>query len=86
MIIAIFLIITAVILALFVSKYQSYKQLEQDYQKLKSQQEQMREPVFVDDVDNHQLDKESEPSATMAMCLMLTRTGLLLWCRANSMS
>lgn len=59
MVVVIMFIVVAVILALFVSKNQDYKRLERDYLKLKSQQEQVREPVFVDDVDNHQLDKES---------------------------
>lgn len=59
MMIAFLIIVASVFLALFVSKRQEYKQLERDYKKLESQQEQVREPVFVDDVDNHQLDKES---------------------------
>ena len=59
MVIAIISIVAAVLLALYVSKSQDYKALERDNKWLKEQREQAPEPVAVDDVDNHPLDKET---------------------------
>ena len=63
MIIAIISIVAAVLLALYVSKSQDYKALERDNKWLKEQREQAPEPVAVDDVDNHPLDKETAMEA-----------------------
>lgn len=63
MVIAIVSIVAAVLLALYVSKSQDYKALERDNKWLKEQREQAPEPVAVDDVDNHPLDKESAMEA-----------------------
>ena len=63
MVIAIISIVAAVLLALYVSKNQDYKALERDNKWLKEQREQTPEPVAVDDVDNHPLDKESAMEA-----------------------
>lgn len=63
MIIAIISIAAAVLLALYVSKSQDYKALERDNKWLREQREQAPEPVAVDDVDNHPLDKESAMEA-----------------------
>lgn len=63
MVIAIISIVTAVLLALYVSKSQDYKALERDNKWLKEQREQTPEPVAVDDVDNHPLDKETAMEA-----------------------
>lgn len=63
MVIAIISIVAAVLLALYVSKSQDYKALERDNKWLKEQREQVPEPVTVDDVDNHPLDKETAMEA-----------------------
>lgn len=63
MVIAIISIVAAIFLALYVSKSQDYKQLERDNKWLKDQQTQAAETVGVDDVDAHQLDKESAMEA-----------------------
>ena len=63
MVIAIISIVAAVLLALYVSKSQDYKALERDNKWLKEQREQAPEPVTVDDVDNHPLDKETAMEA-----------------------
>lgn len=63
MVIAIISIVAAVLLALYVSKSQDYKALERDNKWLKEQREQTPEPVAVDDVNNHPLDKESAMEA-----------------------
>lgn len=63
MVIAIISIVAAVLLALYVSKSQDYKALERDNKWLKEQREQTSEPVAVDDVDNHPLDKVSAMEA-----------------------
>lgn len=63
MVIAIISIVAAVLLALYVSKSQDYKALERDNKWLKEQREQASEPVAVDDVDNHPLDKETAMEA-----------------------
>ena len=63
MVVAIISIVAAVLLALYVSKSQDYKALERDNKWLKEQREQAQEPVAVDDVDNHPLDKESAMEA-----------------------
>ena len=63
MVIAIISIVAAVLLALYVSKSQDYKALEQNNKWLKEQREQAVEPVAIDDVDNHPLDKESAMEA-----------------------
>lgn len=63
MVIAIISIVAAVLLVLYVSKSQDYKALERDNKWLKEQREQTPEPVAVDDVDNHPLDKESAMEA-----------------------
>ena len=63
MVIAIISIVAAVLLALYVSKSQDYKALERDNKWLKEQREQAPEPVAVDDVDNHPLDKETAMEA-----------------------
>lgn len=63
MVIAIISIVAAVLLALYVSKSQDYKALERDNKWLKEQREQTPEPVAVDDVDSHPLDKESAMEA-----------------------
>lgn len=63
MVIAIISIVATVLLALYVSKSQDYKALERDNKWLKEQREQTPEPVAVDDVDNHPLDKESAMEA-----------------------
>lgn len=63
MVIAIISIVAAIFLALYVSKSQDYKQLERDNKWLKEQRNQVTESVGVDDVDAHQLDKESAMEA-----------------------
>lgn len=63
MVIAIISIVAAIFLALYVSKSQDYKQLERDNKWLKEQRNQVTESVGVDDVDDHQLDKESAMDA-----------------------
>lgn len=63
MVIAIISIVAAIFLALYVSKSQDYKQLERDNKWLKEQRNQVTESVGVDDVDDHQLDKESAMEA-----------------------
>lgn len=63
MVVAIISIVAAVLLALYVSKSQDYKALERDNKWLKEQREQAPEPVAVDDVDNHPLDKETAMEA-----------------------
>ncbi len=63
MVIAIISIVAAVLLALYVSKSQDYKALERDNKWLKEQRELAPEPVAVDDMDNHPLDKESAMEA-----------------------
>lgn len=63
MIIAIISIVAAIMLALYVSKSQDCKALERDNKWLKEQRERVPEPVAVDDVDNHPLDKESAMEA-----------------------
>ena len=63
MVVAIISIVAAVLLALYVSKSQDYKALERDNKWLKEQREQAPEPVTVDDVDNHPLDKETAMEA-----------------------
>lgn len=63
MVIAIISIVAAVLLALYVSKSQDYKALERDNKWLKEQREQAPEPVAVDDVDDHPLDKETAMEA-----------------------
>ena len=63
MIIAIISIVVAVLLALYVVKSQDYKQLERDNKWLKEQRENMPAPVAVDDVDSHQLNKETAMEA-----------------------
>lgn len=63
MVIAIISIVAAIFLALYVSKSQDYKQLERDNSFLKEQRIQVTESVGVDDVDSHQLDKESAMEA-----------------------
>ncbi len=63
MVIAIISIVAAVLLALYVSKCQDYKALERDNKWLMEQRERTPEPVTVDDVDNHPLDKESAMEA-----------------------
>ena len=50
-------------LALYVSKSQDYKALERDNKWLKEQREQAVDPVALDDVDNHPLDKETAMEA-----------------------
>lgn len=50
-------------LALYVSKSQDCKLLERDNKWLKEQREQVTEPIAVDDVDDHKLDKESAMEA-----------------------
>ena len=63
MVIAIISIVAAVLLPLYVSKSQDYKALERDNKWLKEQREQAPEPVAIDDVDNHPLDKETAMEA-----------------------
>ena len=63
MVIAIISIVAAVLLALYVSKSQDFKALERDNKWLKEQREQAPEPVAIDDVDNHPLDKETAMEA-----------------------
>ena len=63
MVIAIISIVAAVLLALYVSKSQDYKALERDNKWLKEQREQAPEPVAIDDVDDHPLDKETAMEA-----------------------
>lgn len=63
MVIAIISIVAAIFLALYVSKTQDYKQLERDNKWLKEQRNQVTESVGVEDVDDHQLDKESAMDA-----------------------
>lgn len=63
MVIAIISIVAAIFLALYVSKIQDYKQLEKDNNWLKEQRNQVTKTVGVDDVDSHQLNKESAMEA-----------------------
>ena len=63
MVIAIISIVAAVLLALYVVKSQDYKQLERDNKLLKEQRENTPAPVAVDDVDSHQLNKETAMEA-----------------------
>lgn len=63
MVIAIISIVASIFLALYVSKSQDYKQLERDNKWLKEQRNQVTESVGVDDVDAHQLVKESAMEA-----------------------
>ena len=63
MVIAIISIVAAVLLALYVVKSQDYKQLERDNKWLKEQRENTPAPVAVDDVDSHQLNKETAMEA-----------------------
>lgn len=63
MVIAIISIVTAVFLALYVSKSQDCKALERDNKWLKELRDRVPEPVAVDDVDAHPLDKESAMEA-----------------------
>lgn len=63
MVIAIISIMAAVLLALYVVKSQDYKQLERDNKWLKEQRENTPAPVAVDDVDSHQLNKETAMEA-----------------------
>ena len=63
MVIAIISIVAAIFLALYVSKSQDYKALERDNKWLKEQRNREPEPVAVDEVDLHQLDKESAMEA-----------------------
>lgn len=63
MVIAIISIVAVVLIALYVSKSQDYKALERDNKWLKEQREQAPEPVAVDDVDDHPLDKETAMEA-----------------------
>ena len=63
MVIAIISIVAAVLHALYVSKSHDFKALERDNKWLKEQREQAPEPVAVDDVDNHPLDKETAMEA-----------------------
>ena len=63
MVIAIISIVAAIFLALYVSKSQDYKQLEKDNNWLKEQRNQVTKTVGVDDVDSHQLNKESAMEA-----------------------
>ena len=63
MVIAIISIVAAVLLALYVVKSQDYKQLERDNKWLKEQCENTSAPVSVDDVDAHQLNKETAMEA-----------------------
>ena len=87
MVIAIISIVAAVLLALYVSKSQDYKAQERDNKWLKEQREQAPEPVAVDDVDNHPLDKESAMEAIRYNGFVLKRTtiGSLLWPRVSIM-
>lgn len=63
MVIAIISIVAAIFLALYVSKIQDYKQLEKDNNWLKEQRNQVTKTIGVDDVDSHQLNKESAMEA-----------------------
>lgn len=63
MVIAIISIVAAIFLALYVSKSRDYKQLEKDNNWLKEQRNQVTKTVGVDDVDSHQLNKESAMEA-----------------------
>ena len=63
MVIAIISIVAAVLLALYVVKCQDYKQLERDNKWLKEQRDNTPAPVAVDDVDSHQLNKETAMEA-----------------------
>lgn len=63
MVIAIISIVAAIFLTLYVSKSQDYKQLEKDNNWLKEQRNQVTKTVGVDDVDSHQLNKESAMEA-----------------------
>ena len=59
MIIFLAIVVVVVLLALFESKRQDCKRLERDYKKHESQQDHVRKPICVDDVDNRLLTKES---------------------------
>lgn len=61
--IAIISIVAAVLLAMYVVKSRDYKQQERDNKWLDGQHENMQAPVAVDDVDSHQLDKETAMEA-----------------------
>ena len=61
--IAIISIVAAVLLAMYVVKSRDYKQQERDNRWLDGQHENMQAPVAVDDVDSHQLDKETAMEA-----------------------
>lgn len=63
MVIAIISIVAAIFLALYVNKSQDYKMLERDNKWLKEQRNKITEPVSVDEVDLHPLDKESAMEA-----------------------
>lgn len=63
MVIAIISIVAAVLLALYVVKCQDYKQLERDNKWLKEQRDNTPAPVAVDDVDSHQLNKDTAMEA-----------------------
>ena len=63
MVIAIISIVAAIFLALYVSKIQDYKQLKKDNNWLKEQRNQVTKTVGVNDVDSHQLNKESAMEA-----------------------
>ena len=61
--IAIISIVAAVLLAMYVVKSRDYKQQERDNRWLDGQHENMQAHVAVDDVDSHQLDKETAMEA-----------------------
>lgn len=61
--IAIISIVAAVLLAMYVVKSRDYKQQERDNRWLDGQHENMQAPVAADDVDSHQLDKETAMEA-----------------------
>ena len=63
MVLTIISIVAAVLLALYVSKSQDCKALEWDNKWLNEQRKHTQEPVAVDDVDNHPLDKETAMEA-----------------------
>ena len=63
MVTAIITIVAIIFIALYVKKSQDCMLLEKDNKWLKEQREQAPEPVAVDDVDNHPLDKETAMEA-----------------------
>ena len=63
MAIAIISIAAAILLALYVSRDQDYKALERDNKWLREQRDRQPEPMAVDDMDNHPLDKEAAVEA-----------------------